>query len=82
MRVMSNVTNPLAREHTMTKAQGKVEIIDLKADIARDPDFLRAAVKAALDAALEAEMTETLGAQKANGPRPASATGPATTSAR
>jgi putative transposase len=61
---MSNVTNPLAREHTMTKAQGKVEIIDLKADIARDLDFLRAAVKAALDAALEAEMTETLGAQK------------------
>ena len=31
MRVMSDVTNPLAREHTMTKVQGKGEVIDIKA---------------------------------------------------
>jgi putative transposase len=64
MRVMSDVTNPLAREHTMTKVQGKGEVIDIKALLAGDAEFLRAAVKAAIEAALEAEMTETLGAAK------------------
>ena len=64
MRVMSEVTNPLAREHTMTKVEGKGEVIDIKAVLEGDADFLRAAVKAAIEAALEAEMTETLGAAK------------------
>jgi putative transposase len=64
MRVMFAVTNPLAREHTMTKVQGKGEVIDLKGLMERDGDFIRAAVKAALEAALEAEMTEQLGAAK------------------
>ena len=48
----------------MTKAQGKAEIIDIKALLERDSDFLRASVKAAIEAALEAEMTELLGAEK------------------
>src|SRR3954470_8535446 len=30
MRVMSDVTNPLAREHTMTKVQGKSRLSNLK----------------------------------------------------
>src|ERR1043166_6658075 len=64
MRVMSDVTSPLAREHTMTKVQGKGEVIDIKALLAGDAGFLRAAVKAAIESALEAEMTETLGAAK------------------
>jgi putative transposase len=64
MRVMSNVTTPLAREHTMTKVQGKGHLIDLKGHIEGDADFLRTAVKSALEAALEAEMTEALGAEK------------------
>jgi putative transposase len=64
MRVMSDVTNPLAREHTMTKAEGKSGLIDLKEHLAGDADFLRMAVKSALEAALEAEMTEALAAAK------------------
>jgi putative transposase len=52
------------REHTMTKVQGKGEVIDIKALLAQDGDFIRATMKAALDAALEAEMTETLCAEK------------------
>jgi putative transposase len=64
MQVMSDVTNPVAREHTMTKVQGKGEVIDIKALLAGDAGFLRAAVKAAIESALEAEMTETLGAAK------------------
>jgi mutator family transposase len=64
MRVMSDVINPMAREHTMTKVQGKGELIDIKALLGGDAEFLRAAVKAAIEAALEAEMTETLGAAK------------------
>lgn len=62
--VMSEVSNPLAREHTMTKVQGKSEVIDIKALLSQDGDFIRAAMKAALDSALEAEMTETLCAEK------------------
>src|SRR3954451_5107420 len=64
MRVMSDVTNPLAREHTMTKVQGKGGVADLKEHLSADGDFLRGAVRAALEGALEAEMTEVLGAAK------------------
>ena len=67
MQVMSEVTNPLAREHTMTKVQGKGEVVDIKAVLADDADFLRTAVKAAIEATLEAEMTEALGAAKGEG---------------
>jgi hypothetical protein len=31
MRVMSDVTNPFGEGHTMTKVQGKGEVIDIKA---------------------------------------------------
>ena len=47
MRVSLDVTNPLTREHTMTKVQGKGEVIDIKAVLADDADFLRRAMKAA-----------------------------------
>jgi transposase-like protein len=42
----------------------KGEIIDLKGLLARDADFVRAAVAALVQAALEAEMTEAIGAAK------------------
>ena len=61
MLVMSDVTNPVAREHTMTKVQGKGEVIEIKALLAGDEEFLRAAVKAVIEAALESEMTEAVG---------------------
>ena len=48
----------------MTKVQGKGEVIDIKALLERDSDFIRASVKAALEAALEVEMTDTLCPEK------------------
>ena len=48
----------------MTKSEGKAEVIDLKGLLARDEDFVRAAVEALVQAALEAEMTEAVGAAK------------------
>ena len=48
----------------MTRAQGKAAIIDLKAVLEQDADFLRGSVRTALQAALEAEMSEALGAEK------------------
>jgi putative transposase len=48
----------------MTKAEGKTEAIDIKALLARDEDFLRASLEAVLQAALETEMTEAIGAEK------------------
>ena len=38
----------------MTKREGKAEVIDLKGLLARDEDFVRAAVEALIEAALEA----------------------------
>src|ERR1700726_1486487 len=48
----------------MTKGEGKSEVIDLKGLLARDGDFVRAAVEALVQAALEAGMTEAIGAAK------------------
>ena len=48
----------------MTKGEGRGEVIDLKGLLARDEDFIRAAVEALVQAALEAEMTEAIGAAK------------------
>ena len=48
----------------MTKREGKAEIIDLKELLERDQDFLRSAVESLVHAALEAEMTEAVGAAK------------------
>jgi putative transposase len=50
--------------HTMTKRQGKSWAIDVKAVLAGDEEFLRALVRTAVQAVLEAEMTEALGAEK------------------
>jgi putative transposase len=48
----------------MTKREGKAEIIDVKGLLERDEDFLRPAVERLVHAALEAEMTEAVGAAK------------------
>jgi putative transposase len=64
MQVMIEVTNPLAREQTMTVKQGKADIIAIKELLERDADFVRSAVQSFVQAALEAEMTEALGAEK------------------
>jgi transposase-like protein len=48
----------------MTKRKGKTELIDVKELLKRDEDFLQAALPALLQAALEAEMSETIGAEK------------------
>ena len=48
----------------MTKRQVKSGTIDVKAILAEDEEFLRALVRTALQEALEAEMTEALGAEK------------------
>src|SRR4030081_3288624 len=61
---MRQSPDPLARMHTMTKRQGKSGTIDVKAVLAEDEEFLRALVRTALQEALEAEMTDALGAEK------------------
>src|SRR5215469_10072890 len=61
MLVMFDVTDPCG-VHTMTKGEGKGEVIDLKGLLARDEDFVRAAVEALVQAALEAAMTKAIGA--------------------
>jgi transposase-like protein len=48
----------------MTKREGKAEVVDLKGLLERDGDFVRAAVEALVQAALEAEMTQAIGAAK------------------
>jgi putative transposase len=64
MRVMFNVTDPVGRMHTMTKRESKSESIALKALLAENEDYLRAMVETIVQATLEAEMTEALGAEK------------------
>jgi hypothetical protein len=48
----------------MTKHEAKAETVDIKGLLAGDEDFLRAGVEALVQAALEAEMTEAIGAGK------------------
>src|SRR5215469_11339127 len=48
----------------MTRHKGKTGLIDVKELLQRDEDFLRAALQALAQAALQAEMTETIGAAK------------------
>jgi putative transposase len=64
MLVMLQVTDPVERDHTMTKREGKGEVVDLKGLLSRDDEFLRAAVQALVQEALEAEMAEAIGAAK------------------
>jgi putative transposase len=64
MRVISEITDPDERKHTMTEKKGKAGGIDVKALLAGDDAFIRAVVRAALQEVLEAEMTEALSAEK------------------
>lgn len=48
----------------MTKREAKAELIDLKALLAGDQDYLRTMVEAVVQATLEAEMTQALAAEK------------------
>ena len=48
----------------MTTRKGKTELIDVKELLERDEDFLRTALQALAQAALEAEMSEAIGAAK------------------
>ena len=64
MLVMLQVTDPVERDHTMTKREGKGEVVGLKGLLSRDEEFLRTAVQALVQEALEAEMTEAIGAAK------------------
>jgi putative transposase len=63
MRVMLG-TNPVARKHTMTKREVKTEVAELKELLLSDGDYLRTMVESVVQATLEAEMTEALGAVK------------------
>jgi hypothetical protein len=63
MQVVIEVTNPLAREQTMTRSEDKAKVVATKELLERDEDFDRSAVQSFVQAALEAEMTEaTVGA--------------------
>jgi putative transposase len=48
----------------MTKREAKSGVVDLKALLQRDADYLRAMVQSIVQATLEAEMTEAIGAGK------------------
>jgi hypothetical protein len=43
MQVMIEVTNPLAREQTMTKVQDKAKVVAIRELLERDEDFVRSA---------------------------------------
>src|ERR1700753_3211387 len=64
MPVMFDVTNPVERGHTMAKSGGKNSGLELKELLSADGDFLRAVMDVAVQAVLEAEMTEALSAEK------------------
>lgn len=64
MLVMLRVTDPVERDHTMTRREGKGEVVGLKGLLSRDADFVRSAVQTLVQEALEAEMTEAIGAAK------------------
>src|SRR6202012_4754444 len=55
---------PLERVHTMAQSGGKNTGFDLKELLSADGDFLRAMMDVAVQAVLEAEMTEVLSAEK------------------
>ena len=48
----------------MTERKRKPELVDVKELLERDDDFLRTALQALVEAALKAEMIETIGAAK------------------
>ena len=64
MRVMSDVTDPVERMHTMTHRQVRTELVDVKELLAKEGDYLRTMVEAIVQATLEAEMSAALSAEK------------------
>src|SRR5574338_1561472 len=50
--------------HTMTEKKGRAEVVDVKALLAGDEDFVRTLMRAAPREVLEAEMTEAVAAAK------------------
>jgi transposase-like protein len=48
----------------MAKREGRGELVEVKALLGSDPDYLRTMVQSMVQAALEAEMTDFLGASK------------------
>ena len=64
MPVMMDITTPLAREQTMTGIEDRAKTRAIKVLLERDEDFVRTAVQSLVQAALEAEMTEALSAEK------------------
>ena len=48
----------------MAKREGRAELVEVKALLGSDPDYLRTMVQSMVQATLEAEMTEFLGASK------------------
>jgi putative transposase len=54
MRAMFEITDPLARKHTMTETKSRPEVIEVKAVLAGDDAFIRAVVRTALQKVLEA----------------------------
>ena len=61
MHVMPS--HPYEREHTMTQEKSTSARTNLKALLAEDEDFLREIVREAMQQILEAEMTDTVGAE-------------------
>jgi putative transposase len=61
MRVMTS--HPFEREHTMTHVKSTQAPANLKALMAEDKDFLREIVRETMQQLLEAEMTDTIGAE-------------------
>ena len=61
MHVMPS--HPYEREHTMTQRKSRAAGANLKALMAEDQDFLRQVVREAMQQILEAEMTDTIGAE-------------------
>jgi len=52
MLVMLQVTDPVERDHTMTKREEKGEVVGLKGLLSRDEDFVRSTVQALVQEAV------------------------------
>jgi putative transposase len=61
---MFNVANPRGKGSAMTKSQATPSGVDLKALLLSDEDGFRRVLQEAVQIALEAEMTEAIGAEK------------------
>jgi hypothetical protein len=64
MVVMFNVTDPVEREHAMANRKVTPARLDWKAVLTSDADGFRALLQTVVQEVLEAEMTETLQAEK------------------